>query len=306
MLLTCLRGAPGLRAVGLCIAVLAFGTACDDEPRREGWAALSGSQDYGWLLSVWGPDSGELFMVGGPPDDGVIIRETGGAFTRETTPVVPRLNWVFGFGSDDIFAAGDTGTILHYDGADWTVQETPTTEALWGVWGAAPDDVWAVGGRGTSDAVATLLHYDGSSWTTGDLPEFERPGVTALFKVWGTSADNIYAVGRNGVIVHHDGSAWAEQSAGTGEDLIALWGTGPDEIVAVGGRGNGGRGRIRWGLLDERLVGAAPGTEWRLHAPDRRGPRGRRRGDHRGVQRGRPNDSRGRPGHLVGPPRGVC
>lgn len=214
--------------------------ACGGPSRDAGWQLEAGSEEFGWLLSVWAPSSGPRYMVGGVGATGRIVTDAGGGLRAVSgVPSVPLLNWVYGFSDSDVFVVGNGGTVLHYDGETWALQPTPTTEALWGVWGAAPDDVWAVGGDGRSTSVPTLLHYDGVSWEDVPPPAFARPGVTALYKVWGTAADNVYAVGRVGVILHFDGSEWTEEASGTGDDLIALYGSGPDEIVVVGGRSNG-------------------------------------------------------------------
>lgn len=214
--------------------------ACGGPSRDAGWQLEPGSEDFGWLLSVWAPVDGPRYLVGGVADEGRIVTDAGGGFSPVGgIPSVPLLNWVHGFSATDIFVVGNGGTVLHFDGVAWTLQPTPTTEALWGVWGASPNDVWAVGGRGNTASVATLLHYDGDAWESVTLPEFQRPNVTALFKIWGTAADNIYAVGRSGVILHYQGESWVEEASGTGDDLIALYGTSASEIVAVGGRSNG-------------------------------------------------------------------
>ncbi len=227
-----------MRRISLLTACSLLLTACPSDP--QGWGPAFDASETGWLLSVWAPEGGARYMVGGTAEEGRIVTDAGGGLRAlSDVPAVPLLNWVFGFGPEDVFVVGNAGTILHYDGQAWTLQPAPTDEALWGVWGAAPNDVWAVGGRGSVDSIPTLLHYNGAVWESVPTPEFGRPGVTALFKVWGTSASNVYAVGRRGVILHFDGTEWAEEASGTGDDLIALWGTGPDEIVVVGGRGNG-------------------------------------------------------------------
>jgi hypothetical protein len=234
------RLAPPLTLTLVVLVLHLVLVACGGPSRDAGWQLEAGSEDFGWLLSVWAPVDGPRYLVGGVADEGRIVTDAGGGFSEVAgIPSVPLLNWVHGFSATDIFVVGNGGTVLHFDGAAWTQQPTPTSEALWGVWGAAPNDVWAVGGRGNTSSVATLLHYDGDAWESVTLPAFQRPNVTALFKIWGTAADNIYAVGRSGVILHYQGESWVEEASGTGDDLIALYGTSASEIVAVGGRSNG-------------------------------------------------------------------
>lgn len=115
-----------------------------------------------------------------------MLRDDGGAWA----PValgrdVPLLNWLHGFGPDDLTVVGNGGTILHFDGVSWQTQSTTVTEDLWGVWGAAPNDLWAVGGRGRAEGQQTLLRFDGTTWRKVPTPALSRPNVFAFFKVWG-------------------------------------------------------------------------------------------------------------------------
>lgn len=201
-------------------------------------------------MNVWGSSEDSVLTVGGAPDRGRMFRYDGAEWREETLGVeVPLLNWIHGFGPNDVTVVGNAGTILHFDGAGWSPQGSGTTEDLWGVWGAAPNDLWAVGGSGFVEATATILHYDGSAWTIVELPALTRE-VHGLFKVWGTSSDNVYVVGQRGTVLHWQGSAWTEELVGASDDLVSIWGTGPDRVVAIGGRGNG-------------IVSRWDGTEWR-------------------------------------------
>jgi photosystem II stability/assembly factor-like uncharacterized protein len=168
-----------------------------------------------------------------------------GAWAPMTLPEgTPTVNWVYGFGDDDVWAVGDGGTALHWDGAAWEAVPTPTDQNLWGVWGAAPDDVWAVGGGTTppsANAEPTVLRWDGQAWSAVTLPELVPSSATQMFKVWGTSADNVYVVGARGVILRWDGAELVQEVDRPREhtdDYVSLWGTGPDRIVVVGGRSN--------------------------------------------------------------------
>lgn len=229
------------------IALALVLTACG--PESVSWTEAYDATGSGWILSVWGPETGERFAVGGrSPEQGVVTRYDGQQWDEIALPAdTPLLNWAFGFSASDVTVVGYDGAILHFDGSEFSAMPSPTTERLWGVWGASPDDMWAVGGL---NETPVLLHFDGTSWTLEDIPELQRGGVNAFFKVWGSSASDVWVVGQSGVILHYDGSAWAEMGAGTGEDLISIWGTGPNEVYAVGGRGNG-------------VIAAYDGTSWR-------------------------------------------
>jgi len=218
------------------------------------WDPAYDATDTGWLLSTWSPDGEVRFAVGGEPEAGIVMSDAGGEWASVATDLdVPLLNWVYGFGADDLWVVGNGGTIIHWDGSTWSEVESSTTEDLWGVWGASPDDLWAVGGSGFPEATATLLRYDGASWSTVELPPLERPGVKALFKVWGTGPSDVFIVGQRGTLLRWDGSALREELVGTSDDLISVWGTGPDRVAVVGGRSNG-------------VISTWDGTEWRTES----------------------------------------
>jgi hypothetical protein len=229
---------------GLSVLVPVMLAACNPPPADDPtpptepqWAEAFDTTDAGFLSAVWGSAADDVFIVGGQPDRGEVYHFDGTDWSPMDIPETPILIWVYGLGSDDVFAVGERGSALHYDGATWTEMATGTDSDLWGVWGDASDDVWAVGGEiGTGPPV--LLHFDGDAWSAVAVPTLDRAS-TALLKVWGTTATNVFAVGQLGVILGYDGTNWAQVPSGTSEDLISLWGTGPDHIVAVGGRSNG-------------------------------------------------------------------
>ncbi len=230
-----------------------IGCSASDDP-MPAWSQAFDAKPVGWLLSTWGPSDADLYAVGGEPDRGLIMHFDGSTWSQVSLGLtVPLLNWVFGFGPNDITAVGRSGTIVHWDGSAWSTQTTPTAEDLWGVWGASPDNLWAVGGRGREDGQATLLHFDGTDWGAETIPQLQRAGVNALFKVWGSSASDVYVVGQRGGVLHYDGNTWTEQLVGASEDLISVWGTGPDLVVAVGGRGSG-------------IVSLFDGTSWKTES----------------------------------------
>lgn len=239
------RGAVLRLILGLILG-LGLGGCGPDDPANLEWREAFDASSRGWLLSAWGPDdSDRVYAVGGMPlpsvdtGEGFIMARDGENWSAlELPPGTPLLNWMIGFGDDNLFVAGNQGTVLHWDGSAWSTMDTPTEEQLWGIWGSAPDDLWAVGGGGRAESEATLLHYDGAAWTSVMAPELDRE-THAFFKVWGTGANDVIVVGQRGVVLRYDGSDWRQELVGTGQDLISLWGTGPDRIAIVGGRSNG-------------------------------------------------------------------
>lgn len=254
-----MRRVAGTAIAAMCVAA-SLQACAGDAASPPFWQRVPEGEDHGWLLSVWGPGPDVRFAVGGEPEAGTVLRSEGDHWEPMRLPAdVPLLNWVYGFGAEDVFAVGNDGTALRFDGEAWRQEPTPTDEDLWGVWGSRPDALWAVGGSGRAGSEATLLRRDGSGWQRVALPELERPNVRALFKVWGSGPDDVYAVGQRGVVLHWDGSRWQELHVGADDDLIALWGTGPDQIVAVGGRGQAVVSRWDGKAWDTRKIARTPG-----------------------------------------------
>lgn len=222
-----------------------------------GWTDFSPGDDAGWGMNVFSAGAGHRIIVGGSPDTGRLTVETGGVWTAATLPAdTPLLNWVHGFGPDQLTAVGRQGTVLDWNGESWARIDTPTDADLWGVWGATPDDLWAVGGDGVTPGGATLIHFDGRVWETVTPPTLTAPSVNAFFKVWGSGANDVYIVGQHGALLRWDGSALSEIVLATAEDLVSVWGTGPDEVVVVGGRSNGMA--ARWDGASWTVANLAP------------------------------------------------
>jgi len=148
------------------------------------------------------------------------------SWSTMTSGTTNNLNSIWGVGSGDVFAAGNTGTILHYDGSSWTAQASGTAHNLNCIWGAADNDVFTVGSSGT------ILHYNGSSWTS------QTSGTTSnLNCVWGTGSGEIFAAGNSGTILRYDGSVWGPLTSGTAAELRGIWGTDGNNVIAAGDSG---------------------------------------------------------------------
>ncbi|MCH7924090.1 MAG: hypothetical protein IIC51_01010 [Planctomycetes bacterium] len=208
-----------------------------DDPVREPsvWRHAFDASLSGALSAVWGNSPDDVFVVGGTPEQGEIYHYDGAVWRAMRVPPVPLLVWVYGFGSDDVYAVGVGGGVVHFDGSTWTALNSGTDEDLWGVWGQAPDDIWIVGGNvGQGDPV--LLHYNGAEFTALAVPANDR-NASSLFKVWGIGS-KVFAVGERGLIIQYENGDWFQVPAGpdADEDFVSLWGTSEDHIVAVGGR----------------------------------------------------------------------
>ncbi|MBX3264062.1 MAG: hypothetical protein KIS78_22080 [Labilithrix sp.] len=141
------------------------------------------------LRAVWVESASRQWFAG---DDGRVFRtdtsaaEPGDAriaLAEMNSSSLRRLNGLWGFGANDVWAVGAQGVIRHYTGGDaWTPVASPVTEDLYGVWGSRPDDVWAVGDRGA------VVHWDGRAWTVKDVP-FPEENRPRLYAVAGAGGD---------------------------------------------------------------------------------------------------------------------
>ena len=80
-------------------------------------------------------------------------------------------------------------------------------------------------------AAENLYAPSGADWST------TSSGLGPISAIWGTSASDIFAVGKDGLIVHHDGSAWALQGGPIKSDWVDLWGSAGDDVYAIGSTG---------------------------------------------------------------------
>jgi hypothetical protein len=164
-----------------------------------GWTHL-GSIDNG--RAIWGTNSGDVWMIEGnciPSSSGPssLIHWngiSGGYIAGKQTQFMSArtLQAIWGSGTSDIWAVGDSGTIVHYDGRAWApLIQSPVTVTLHGVWGTAANDVWAVGDSGV------ILHFDASGWSKA-----ASPTTRTLRSVWGDPSGGVWAVGDTGTVLH--------------------------------------------------------------------------------------------------------
>jgi cysteine-rich repeat protein len=196
--------------------------------------------DSAYLHGIWGASVSTVFIVGEDSsangEDSTIYRFDGSAWTSEPHPNIGKLFDVWGYATNDVFAAGKKGDILHYDGFSWTSYGLPDGEDLQGIWGTTANDVsdvFAVGLKGT------ILHYDGGAWSS--MPSDSRS--KDLRDVWGTDSTNVYAVGKEKTVLHYAGDKWTQvalplETPPDGKvEFMSIWGTGPSDIFVVGHHG---------------------------------------------------------------------
>lgn len=206
----------------------------DDAP----WSILIDEDARGAWLSAWGTGTDDVWVVGGQPTQGAVLRGPIDDLQPLAVPEgTPLLNWVHGTGPDDVWVAGIAGTLLRWDGAAWTDHSIEMEEALWGVYAVSDSEVYAVGGQsgfGGADAVA-LAWADGG-WTRLALPE-EVAGLSNLFKVH-HDGTHLWMVGFQGVALRLEEGALVAVPTGTTADLVTANADGGPMLI-VGGRGTG-------------------------------------------------------------------
>jgi len=139
------------------------------------------------LRGVWAESAERQWFVG---DDGKVFRTTasGGSgdelqLEEMNSSSLRRLEAVWGFGANDVWAVGAQGVIRHFTGGDaWTAVASPVLDDLHAVWGSRPDDVWAVGDDGV------VLHWDGTAWSVVSTP-YGAQNRPRLYAVGGSGSD---------------------------------------------------------------------------------------------------------------------
>jgi hypothetical protein len=259
-----------LRLLTVCVLSLASFVGCpgtdgntdagtdSGEPEPLVWESAFDTSEAGSLSTVWGTSPSDVFIAGGDDEGGTMFHFDGTSWTQMVLPAdVPLLVWLYGFGSDDVFAVGVSGAMVHYNGTEWSRIVTDTETDLWGVFGFSRDEIWIVGGA-IDSGTPVLMKYNASDATfqTEELSQDQNPnGAYALFKVWGLG-DHLFAVGQRGLILQYEEGTWMNRSAGSlaSEDFVSLWGNAENNIVAVGGRANA-------------RIATWDGTEWDTIAP---------------------------------------
>ncbi|MBW1881847.1 MAG: hypothetical protein JRJ84_26115, partial [Deltaproteobacteria bacterium] len=169
-----------LRPVLIPIAV--FLTGCSGQALE--WSVVEEGAPEGAFLMAWGATSDDVWVVGGQPDAGVVLRGDADGFAQHPLPEdIPILDWVHGTSAEDVWVGGVNGTLLHWDGSDWEDYSIPMDEAIWGLYARSPTEAWAVGGTSAwGGSFAVALRWDGATWSTLDLPP-PADEAANLFKV---------------------------------------------------------------------------------------------------------------------------
>ncbi len=114
---------------------------------------------------------------------------------------------------------------------------------MWTMWGNSSRDLYMVGFNDV------IYHYDGQAWQTQWLSIGPGMPITHsgdYFGVYGFGPSNVFAVGGtsygvghdSSLVIHFDGSRWAEQVVEGGRDLLTVWGSGPHDVWTGGHAGS--------------------------------------------------------------------
>ena len=212
-------------------------TACEpeidsgDSASTSSWQAVGEGLDSA-LLSIWGTDWNDVWVVGADSGTGgVLLHFDGAEWSRIAGLGSGDAWWVEGTDST-LWISCAGGRILRYDIVTGAVTEDTLDlpRVMFGIWPASDSEAWAVGGDpdvGVDTAV--LYHFDGTAWTSVDLPP-EAAAVGAIFKVSGHAPDDVWAVGNTGIALHYDGGRWSVVPTGVEANLFGIRGR-----YAVGG-----------------------------------------------------------------------
>jgi hypothetical protein len=234
------------RVVLSCCFLVACGSDTD-APVDDPWAIVHVDQPAA-LLSVWGANANDVWVVGGDAGDGngpTVLHYDGAAWARLDTGIGSSVGaarvdlwWVFGLPDGTIFMSGSGGVILRYRAGVFENLATPlATPIIFGLWGASSTDVWAVGGNLGGSAGGLLWRFDGTTWTdTGLVTDIASTGT--IWKIHGASANDIWLTGTNGFAAHWDGATLTRDGTDSETSLTSVGTTGARTITV--GTGNTG------------------------------------------------------------------
>ena len=152
------------------------------EPRNLSWSVDTLSHPDNWQVSIsdiWASSTKDVYAAGVANTTRGILWHYDGNRWRDIKisitqggPIAGSIgfNDIYGFGSSDIFLAGDRfvrnsnpppdysheSLVVHYDGTEWHEIPSPPGNTLTSVWGSSPDNIWFGG------IASTLFHYDGN------------------------------------------------------------------------------------------------------------------------------------------------
>lgn len=162
------------------------------------------------LYGVYARSPTEVWAVG----PGVVLRHDG------VTSTSVAINWLWGSGTSDVWAVGDSGWAARFDGGTWTKVTAPFTETPLVFHSVAPDDVLAVGTGGLR------ARYQKGTWS-------KVTGGSTLRAVW-QLGQTLFVAGDSGTVWRGDAGTWTALDSGFGGQLNSEWGVSSSAVFAVG------------------------------------------------------------------------
>jgi hypothetical protein len=163
---------------------------------------------YGWLHSIWGLSSNDLYAVG---DKGTILHFDGSNWTKMNCPTTKDLYSICGTSDNNVWACGynletQQTVILHFAGAYWSIDSVsnrPPSEtggflSVWACDSASHHRAYTTGSMLYRKTDANGWNRDSSSLTTNLYGQF----------VTGSSSNNLFVVGTGGSVLHWNGNSW--------------------------------------------------------------------------------------------------
>jgi hypothetical protein len=150
-----------------------------------GWRAMSlvgAAATFADLHGVWGTSARNVIVVGGSPQESVIMRFDGQSWTKMSIPGIGVFVDVWGTSSSNVYAVTSYARVWRFDGSSWAEVKFIYDFYPTALSGTSPSDVFVVGS--SSAGGDRIFHFDGNTWsetTTGT-------GLNAT-GVWGTMTD---------------------------------------------------------------------------------------------------------------------
>jgi photosystem II stability/assembly factor-like uncharacterized protein len=221
--------------LGLVVAVVGCDGTAAPAPAERNWYAVEANFEGGLLLSVWGAEVDDVWVVGGRTGKTVVLRGDRSQLQEVSNPGRAMAWWICGLG-DRVAVVGEQGLVM-VEAADGVFQvlDVGIDSTLYGCWGNSSDDFWIVGGDPLAGP-AELAHVQGGVAIAPDLGPLLSELPRVLFKIIGID-EQLFVVGADGTLLQRDAQErWQlTRIASETAPLFTLSASAADDIWAVGG-----------------------------------------------------------------------
>lgn len=192
----------------------------------DAWSTFAGPAELGSadILGMWATGADEAMTMAIVDENGGVGLLNASTWVSYSLGTKPNRG-VSGTSVTDVYVVGDNG-VQHFDGTAWTLEASPTVKV--NAVSAFSGGAWACGNEGE-----VLQRAADGTWSALDTGK-----VANFYGIYAASDSNVTVVGDQGVIMHYDGSSWAQQSAdGVLETLNAVFGATDGTLITVGNNG---------------------------------------------------------------------